>query len=191
MKLSAKTLVSFAAIAVLALALAGCGSSDSNSTKTASADSSANAAASTSAAPSTSAAATITTKDAAKLGTILASGGKNMTVYLFEADKNGTSTCDGDCAAAWPPVLTKGNPTAKPSAESAKLGTAKRSDGTTQVTYAGHPLYYFVKDKDAEDVYGNGITEFGAEWYALTPSGKSAESASSSDSSNSSAGSGY
>jgi predicted lipoprotein with Yx(FWY)xxD motif len=112
--------------------------------------------------------ALITTKHA-KLGTVLAVGPKRLTVYLFEADKGGKSTCMGACAKVWPPVL--GKPKAGRGASSRNLGTIKRPDGATQVTYRGHPLYRFVKDEDDGDAYGQGIKSFGAEWYALEPSG--------------------
>jgi predicted lipoprotein with Yx(FWY)xxD motif len=125
---------------------------------------------STSGASSSTAAATpITTKHAGKLGTILAFGTKRLTVYLFEADKPGSSSCTGACAGVWPPVT--GSPKALGGAMSADLGTITRPDGTKQVTYKGHPLYLYVKDKDDGDTYGEGIKSFGAEWYALSPSG--------------------
>ncbi len=107
----------------------------------------------------------------AKLGTILAAGPKKLTVYMFEADKGTTSSCSGPCAKVWPPVTTSGAPTAAGSAVSADLGTTKRSDGTEQVTYKGHPLYFYDDDKDAGDAYGQGSKAFGASWYVLKPSG--------------------
>lgn len=113
---------------------------------------------------------TVSTKTS-PVGTVLAGeGGK--TLYLFEADKGGKPTCSGDCAAAWPPAIASGSVTASGEADQSKIGSVA---GTKQITYAGHPLYYYVKDTDAEDVYGNGIDSFGAEWYALTPSGANAE----------------
>jgi predicted lipoprotein with Yx(FWY)xxD motif len=110
----------------------------------------------------------ITTKKS-KLGTILAVGPKRLTVYLFEADKGPQSACTGPCSAAWPPVL--GKPNATGSAVASDLGTITRSDGAAQVTYKGHPLYTFVKDKDDGDSYGEGLNAFGASWYVLTPAG--------------------
>jgi predicted lipoprotein with Yx(FWY)xxD motif len=110
----------------------------------------------------------ITTKHD-KLGTILAYGPKKLTVYLFEADKSGSSKCSGPCAVAWPPVT--GKPRASGGAAAADLGTITRTGGVTQVTYKGHPLYLFIKDKDDGDTYGQGIDAFGAEWYALGASG--------------------
>jgi predicted lipoprotein with Yx(FWY)xxD motif len=165
-------------LAVIGVAIAGCGSSSngnssaaaaSSSTTTAHATSSAAASSGTSS-RSTGRQVTITTKHDKKLGTILAAGKKELTVYLFEGDKKGLgSACSGQCAKFWPPVIGKGVATAKASAS--ELGTISRSGGTTQVTYKGHPLYYFIKDKDGEDAYGQAIKAFGADWYVLTPSG--------------------
>jgi predicted lipoprotein with Yx(FWY)xxD motif len=161
-------------------ALAACGGSSSSSnaasgqSSSSTAQSSAPAGASPYGASASSSSATtaksvvITTKHS-KLGTILAVGPKRLTVYLFEADKGPQSACSGACASAWPPVL--GQPKASGSAASSDLGTIKRSDGSTQVTYKGHPLYTFVKDEDNGDAYGQGTKAFGAEWYVLTPGG--------------------
>ena len=107
-----------------------------------------------------------------KLGTVLAAGPKKLTVYLFEADKGTASACSGACTAVWPPVTTSAAPQSSAGALASDLGTITRSDGSKQVTYKGHPLYYFVKDKDAGDAYGQGSKSFGAPWYVLAPSGK-------------------
>lgn len=104
-------------------------------------------------------------------GTILAAGAKRLTVYLFEGDHGSTSACTGTCAQVWPPVTTTGAPTASGAAVTADLGTITRSDGTKQVTYRGHPLYYYARDKDNGDAYGQGVHGFGADWYVLKPSG--------------------
>jgi len=112
----------------------------------------------------------VTTKHS-KLGTILAAGPKQMTVYLFEGDQGSKPNCDSACAKAWPPLTTSGNPSAGGRASSSDLGTTMRSDGTEQVTYKGHPLYYFIKDKDDGDAYGQGAHAFGADWYVVAPSG--------------------
>jgi predicted lipoprotein with Yx(FWY)xxD motif len=100
---------------------------------------------------------------------ILAYGPKKLTVYLFVADKGPHSSCTGACASAWPPV--SGAPKATGGAASADVSTITRSDGTKQVTYKGHPLYLFIKDKDNGDAYGEAVNAFGAEWYALSPTG--------------------
>jgi predicted lipoprotein with Yx(FWY)xxD motif len=110
-----------------------------------------------------------------KLGKVLVNS-KGVTLYLFEKDKKGKSACSGACAGAWPPLLTKGKPTASGGASAAKLGTTKRSDGTTQVTYNGHPLYTFIKDANkAGSTQGEGIDAFGAEWYVVGTKGNKIE----------------
>ena len=103
-------------------------------------------------------------------GKFLASG-QGRTMYLFEADKSGTSTCAAACAAAWPPVTAAGMPMAGSGVEQSLLGTAKRSDGTEQVTYNGHPLYYFAADTGAGMAKGQGSKEFGAGWYVVNAKG--------------------
>lgn len=103
----------------------------------------------------------------AKLGQILVDE-SGMTVYLFVADTGMTSTCYTSCAAIWPPVLTTGAPQAGAGAQASLLGT---TDGKVEVTYAGHPLYYFVKDKVAGDATGQGINGFGGLWWVLSASG--------------------
>jgi predicted lipoprotein with Yx(FWY)xxD motif len=105
-----------------------------------------------------------------KLGQILV-GEKGMTVYLFVADTGTTSTCYTSCATIWPPVLTTGAPQAGAGASASLLGTTTRTDGKVEVTYAGHPLYYFVQDKAAGDTTGQGINGFGGLWWVLSPSG--------------------
>lgn len=93
------------------------------------------------------------------------------TLYLFLADKGPTSVCYGSCAQYWPPVLTNGQPIAAGGVLPGLLSTTKRSDGTTEVTYDGHPLYYFITDKKAGDVAGQGVNGFGGLWYVVSPSG--------------------
>ncbi len=180
------------ALAAGALAVGGCGSSKSSSstaastypgetTSPATTSSSAATGAATRGAPAASTASGATTaggagtvvavKHAGKLGAVLDAGQKRLTVYLFEGDRGGTSACSGACASVWPPVTTSGAPRATGAAAAADLGTIKRPDGTIQVTYKGHPLYFFARDKDAGDTYGEDVNGFGASWYALSPSG--------------------
>jgi predicted lipoprotein with Yx(FWY)xxD motif len=106
---------------------------------------------------------------------VIVTGSNGRAVYLFEKDAGTTSSCYGACAAAWPPVLTTGAPAATSGVSPALLGTVRRSDGTTQVTYAGHPLYYFAGDSRAGDVTGEGSQSFGAGWDLLTPTGSKIE----------------
>jgi predicted lipoprotein with Yx(FWY)xxD motif len=156
-----KIFATLALLAVVALVASGCGNDDSTATTSKTA-----ATQTTSAASS----ATVSTKSS-DLGTILAGAG-GKTLYMFASDKNGQSSCSGDCAAAWPPVIASGKVTVSGEADQSKIGSVS---GTKQITYAGHPLYYYVKDADAEDVYGNDVDSFGAEWYALTPAGTEPE----------------
>ena len=145
------------AIAAVGLLAAGCGGTSSTA----------------SASPSPSPAATGTTiavATNAKLGQILVDG-KGMTVYLFVADTGTTSTCYASCAQFWPPVLTDGAPQAGTGAQASLLGITTRTDGKVEVTYAGHPLYYFLKDKVAGDTTGQGSNGFGAPWWVMGPSG--------------------
>jgi predicted lipoprotein with Yx(FWY)xxD motif len=103
---------------------------------------------------------------------ILAAGRKQLTVYLFERDTGATSSCTGACASVWPPVTTSASAMTSGQAVSADVGTITRADGSRQVTYKGHPLYYFTRDKNAGDAFGEGITSFGAGWFVLTPNGR-------------------
>jgi predicted lipoprotein with Yx(FWY)xxD motif len=106
-----------------------------------------------------------------KVGQVLVDS-KGLTVYLFLADKGTTSNCNStSCVQYWPPVLTSGAPQAGTGVNASLLGTTTRTDGTTQVTYAGHPLYLFLSDMKAGDVSGQGVNAFGAPWYVVSPSG--------------------
>jgi predicted lipoprotein with Yx(FWY)xxD motif len=170
-----RTTVPLAVLAAAALAVAGCGSNKSSSAASAYPEttSSATTATPTSTAASTTPAGegtTIAVKHASKLGAILAAGPKKLTVYMFEGDKGATSNCSGACASVWPPVTSSGAPVVH-GAASADLGTITRADGTTQVTFKGHPLYFFARDKDSGDAYGQGVHGFGSDWYVLAPSG--------------------
>lgn len=113
---------------------------------------------------------TIAVAGNAKLGQILVDRA-GMTVYLFEADTGSVSTCYTSCPQIWPPVATTEAPQAASGAKATLLGTTKRTDGKAQVTYAGHPLYYFVNDKKAGDTTGQGVNGFGALWWVLSPTG--------------------
>ena len=104
------------------------------------------------------------------LGQILVDG-KGLTLYLFVADTGTTSTCYTSCATIWPPVLTTGAPQAGAGANATLLGTTTRTDGKVEVTYAGHPLYYFVQDKAPSDTTGQGVNGFGGLWWVASPAG--------------------
>ena len=104
------------------------------------------------------------------LGKILVDS-KARTVYLFKGDSGSMSACTGACAAAWPPLLATGAPTAGSGAKSSLLATTKRSDGASQLIYHGHPLYLYQGDTKPGDTNGQGVSAFGAGWYALSANG--------------------
>jgi predicted lipoprotein with Yx(FWY)xxD motif len=114
--------------------------------------------------------ATVATAKGA-LGTFLADG-SGRALYLFESDTAGKSTCAGACLTYWPAYTTKGAPSAAGAAVAKDLGTITRPDGSTQVTYAGHPLYYYAGDTAPGQTAGQGSDNFGAKWWLLAPSGK-------------------
>ena len=108
---------------------------------------------------------------------------KGRTLYLFKKDTGTTSNCTGACAAAWPPLIASGTPSIGSGAKASLIGTTQRSDGKTQVTYNGHPLYLFSGDNSPGDTNGQGVTAFGAAWFAVAPSGSQVSGSSSSSSS--------
>jgi predicted lipoprotein with Yx(FWY)xxD motif len=93
------------------------------------------------------------------------------TLYIWAHDKGSRSTCNGECAEYWPPLLTRGRPAAGAGARAALLGTSRRSDGRIQATYAGHPLYYFVQDTKPGQTKGEALTGFGGRWDPVSASG--------------------
>ncbi len=116
---------------------------------------------------------TITTAHSHDLGTILTDE-EGRTLYLFVQDPPNHSACYGACASVWPPVTTASMAKADGIATS-KLTAIHRSDGSAQVAYGGHPLYYYQADTGRGDVYGEGLSQFGAEWYAISPAGQQVE----------------
>jgi predicted lipoprotein with Yx(FWY)xxD motif len=105
-----------------------------------------------------------------KLGNVLATS-SGRTLYLFMADKRGRSACYGKCATFWPPLMKKGALRAGAGVQARLLGTTKRKNGQSQVTYKGHPLYLFKLDKGAGQVKGQGQNFFGGKWFAVSASG--------------------
>jgi predicted lipoprotein with Yx(FWY)xxD motif len=148
MKRSLKLLTAFAASAVvasIAAALALAGGTQTGGTKVALANS--------------------------PLGHILVDS-KGITLYDFVKDKGTTSACYGACAALWPPLTTKGKPVAGRGVRASLLGTTKRKDGKLEVTYGGHPLYYFVTDRKPGQTTGQGVNQFGGPWWVISAAGK-------------------
>jgi len=177
-----------AALGASALGLAACGSASSSSSTTATpaAASSTPATASTTAAAATSGIAIGT---AQAHGQTYLTGASGRAIYLWVADKSDMSNCSGACAQAWPPVTTMGKPVAGSGVTAADLGTTRRSDGSEEVTYNGHPLYYFVGDKSAGQTTGQGSDSFGAKWWLVATSGSPITSGTSSSGGASSGGS--
>jgi len=156
------------------LLIAACGSSTSSG-----------GSASTAAAPASSAAASSSALKTTKIGGVtVLTNAKGFTLYWFVPDTSTTSKCNGSCAVYWPPV--KGPVTAG-AGVTGKLGTIKRSDGSAQATYNGHPLYTYVADKAPGQAKGNGLNLSGGVWHEVTVSGAAAPAPSGS----ASAGGGY
>ena len=169
------------AAGVLALAIAGCGGSSSSSSSSEASSPSAEAGnnggeEAVKAAPNAEQGTTfVSLGNVASFGMLLVDS-KGMTLYDFHKDKGTESSCYGECAKAWPPLLTRGEPQPSNGADASQLGMTERKDGTMQVTYAGHPLYGFIGDKAPGEASGNNVDAFGAQWYALQGSGEEAES---------------
>src|SRR5919106_3847770 len=117
-----------------------------------------------------SAGAATVTAHASRFGKVLFDG-SGRALYLFKRDKSSQSTCSGACAKAWPPFLTTKAPKAGAGARAGLLGTTKRADGTVQVTYAGHPLYYFSGDKKPGQINCQNVVNFGGLWLVVSPGG--------------------
>jgi predicted lipoprotein with Yx(FWY)xxD motif len=164
------------------LAIAGCGGSSGSSATAASSGGSTTA--------STGGGnATVDVANNPQLGNILVDS-KGLTLYTFQNDTGSMSTCTGSCAQFWPPLTASGQPSAGSGVSSGMLGTTKRSDGSTQVTFAGHPLYTYSQDSSPGQTTGNGINSSGGIWNAVQPSGAKAPSSGSSGGSGSSASAG-
>ena len=156
----------------LAGALAGCGASSSKSSFSAS---SATITAPTKPAPAMRPAPAKRPKPIVKIvhsqyGQILADN-RGQAFYAFAKENSGRSQCYGACATRWPPVLAKGKLAAGPGAQTRLLGSTRRTDGRLQLTYAGHPLYYYDADRPGR-VLCQGAEEFGGLWLVVRGSGQ-------------------
>jgi predicted lipoprotein with Yx(FWY)xxD motif len=162
-----RPLVALVALVAAGVLAAGCGSSGSGSGSSGGGGYGGGSPAPTSA---PSAVATVSVASTT-LGRILVDG-SGRTLYLFEKDRPDQSACAGACAAAWPVDQSGGSPKAGSGVTASMLGTIKRSDNTTQVTYSGHPLYYYSGDSGAGQQNGQGLDAFGAKWFVVAPTGK-------------------
>jgi predicted lipoprotein with Yx(FWY)xxD motif len=158
------------ALVGVAVVVAACGSSSSSNT-------SGSASSSATGASGASSAASAPSGHGVSVGTASGADGKYLVgasgraLYLWVADGSGQSSCSGACAKFWPPLTTKAAPVAAGGVTASQLGTITRSDGAKQVTYNGHPLYYFALDKSKGSVKGQGNNGFGAKWWLVAPSG--------------------
>ncbi len=167
-----------AAAATLSILLAGCGGDDTTTAQPAE-EPSATATATPSDAPtqpapqaSTRARGTVIKTADSQFGEVLFDG-DGQAIYLFDKEKTTKPECYDECAEAWPPVLTDGEPAASASAREDRLGTTTRTDDSVQVTYAGHPLYYYAHE-GRNEVRCHNVREFGGLWLAVIPAGAAA-----------------
>jgi predicted lipoprotein with Yx(FWY)xxD motif len=175
---SARALAGLAGMAAALLVASACSSKTntaSGGTATSGASTATTASAQAGSRAATGGAMISTTKGS--LGTFLVDA-QGRTLYLFAADTSTTSTCYDACATYWPPALTSGKPTAGSGVDSSKLGTTTRKDGSLQVTYGGHPLYTFLKDKKSGDTTGQGSNNFNAKWWVVGTDGNAITAAS-------------
>ena len=116
-------------------------------------------------------------------------------LYIFAADKGGKSVCYGSCAKYWPPLAASSRHVVGTGVKAALLGTTKRTGGSLQITYAGHPLYLFVKDSKAGQTSGQGLNVSGGLWWVMSPTGavikKTTPAATTTTSSTTTTGGGY
>ena len=166
------TLLALPALFAAAVGLAACSPSGAASPSSGPQYGGAAPSSSTASAPAGSGAALAVRQTS--LGTILTDG-RGFTLYAFDADKGTTSNCSGACATAWPPDTTTGtDPQIGTGVSQSLVGQTNRADGTTQLTYAGRPLYFFKGDTAPGSTSGDGLTAFGARWDALTATGQDA-----------------
>jgi len=169
-----KFLAALAALPIVALIVAGCGGGGGG-----------NASAAT---PKTTTGQPATVGVASTdIGSVLVNS-DGRTLYAFQKDSGTMSACSGACAMEWPPAMANGKPSAGSGVDAGMIGTTHRSDGGTQLTYNGHPLYTFTGDSQAGDTNGQGLTDFGGAWHALSSSGSVVTSQPSSSSSSTSSG---
>jgi predicted lipoprotein with Yx(FWY)xxD motif len=179
---------------LLALVLAGCGSSDGSpssaavedaATAEATSPASGSATADRPASPGGTATpdSTVTGEGGDVHGVVVTTGGsaygtvlvdrRRQAIYFFERETGRAPRCYGACAAAWPPVLTDGLPRARGQVRSGLLGTVERRDGSLQVTYAGHPLYFYAHEGPGQ-LLCHDVVENGGRWLAVSPRGGAA-----------------
>jgi predicted lipoprotein with Yx(FWY)xxD motif len=154
-----------AVAAALLLLVAACGDDDDSDDDTATAQEDQTTTTTTAAEQSGGTEVAVADTD---LGSVLVDP-DGKTLYVFDNDAGSTSSCEGGCATTWPPLATDGDPAAGDGVDAALLGTTERGDGTSQVTYDGHPLYTYAADTGAGDTNGQGV---GGIWWVIGPDGQ-------------------
>jgi predicted lipoprotein with Yx(FWY)xxD motif len=96
---------------------------------------------------------------------------RGRTLYLFTRDGTGASRCDGACARAWPPYVVAGGGRAGAGGHTSLIGIIRRKEGSRQLTYNGHPLYYYVGDRAPGDILCQDVEEYGGHWWVVSPAG--------------------
>ena len=165
------TMLAAAGTAAVAMSAAACSSSSSSGSTASSASAAGGASSSATASASSAAAASGALKTEQVSGVTVVTNAKGFTLYSFAPDTATASKCDGACAQIWPPVS---GPATAGSGVTGKLATITRSDGSTQATYDGHPLYTYVADTAPGQAKGNGINANGGVWHEVTVSGTTA-----------------
>jgi len=170
-----------AALVLAAGLLAGCGSEDQRAASPAPPSPTGTAPAPTPVRSSPPAATSATPTPRARTGAVVISASSRygrmlfdahgQPIYLFERERDSTARCYGACADDWPPVLTRGLPRAAHGSREELLGTTRRTDGRLQVTYAGHPLYFYAHEGRYQ-VLCHDVTEYGGTWLAVRPDGE-------------------
>jgi predicted lipoprotein with Yx(FWY)xxD motif len=155
-------------LAAALLSVAACGGGNSSDSSSKPKASTAASSSPSSSASSSGASGGTQIKVASTSGGSVLTDDKGRVLYMFNPDNQGASVCYGPCAAAWPPTLTTGKPTAGPGADASMLGTTTRKDGKTQVTYNKYPLYTFAFDAKPGDTNGQAVKSI---WWVLNPKG--------------------
>jgi len=143
-----------------------------------------------SASASASASSSSVSLEHTSLGSVLVDV-NGRTLYLFEGDRPNVSTLSAAGRAIWPPFTAKAKPAAKAGVNAALIGMIPGSGGAGQVTYNGHPLYYYVGDQQTGQTTGQGLNQFGARWYVLSAAGQPITSPATAATGSATAGYGY
>ena len=170
------------ALAVASLLVAGCGGNEPETTAATDTPTSSGPTTSEQPPPPITSEPPPPTTPSPEIGTVVTTGDsefgemlfddRGQAIYLFDRERTSTPDCYDECAAAWPPVLSDGTPQAGGAADPALLGTTQRTDGSVQVTYAGHPLYFYANEEPGEVLCHNVFLN-GGWWYVVTPEGSS------------------